>query len=248
MRERREGLFSDFLVLVAEKELRVLQATVQNLSQEREELRASRDVQLQKLTETRLELEDASRNATVDKEAQKRREQEVVAIDKQLKEAEKKLAVCEKDLDKAKEAEGATAAKLRETQTRLDELLEREARATQFKSKKERDQHLKAQSKQLDIVISSQKEQLNAVEKEIADLRNQVNALNAQREKAQKDFDKHRKTVQTATQRLGEARIKRDESANKRKELWREEEKIRTTVCEEEFGWRFVTIFVCLFV
>ncbi len=222
----RHGGTSDEL-RQAEKAVKALQATVNAQSADRDEVRETRSQLLQHVAQLRLELEDALSRVTSDQSAQTARERELGELESKIGAAEKKLAATEKKLAKAKEEEDSAVQQLREKQTRQDELLQREARGTQFKSAKERDAWLVKQVKALDDVMGKQKEQLAAVDKEVGQASERTKQIAQQMEKAKQDFEKRCKVVRTATDAFGKARDMRDDAANRRKEVWRKEEELR---------------------
>ena len=211
----------------AEKAVKALHASAHVLEGEGEEVREARSQLLQHAAQLRLELEDALSRVTSDQSSQAAREEELRELERRIAAAEQRLAAADERLARAREAEETTVAQLRETQTRLDELLQREARGAQFKSKKERDAWLKGQAKALDAVLSKQKEQLAAADGEVRDGTQRVAQIGQQLHKAKQDFEKRRKVVQAATEAFGKARGARDDAANRRRELWRRDEELR---------------------
>jgi structural maintenance of chromosome 3 (chondroitin sulfate proteoglycan 6) len=218
----------------AEKSVKALQARVHTLTQDRDEVRDSRASLLQQVAQIRLELEDARSRVSEDKSDQDNRAKQLKECEKKLSDAEKKLTVLEKKVSECKKVEEQSIQELRVSQTRLDELLQREARAAQFESKKKRDEWLKKQIKSMSVVVAEHNQQLGNVEAEVKKSTQSLTQITKKVGVAQKEFDKHRKIVEQASEAFSQARSLRDTDANKRKELWRKDEDIRVAKVESE--------------
>lgn len=137
--------------------MKLLGLKSQTLASERDQLREARPALLQRAAQLRLELEDAEARVASDSSAASGREKELREVESKIAAAEKSLAALDAKLAKARRLlsaarvfsltccccckkavaqEESGAASLRQMQTRLDELLQREARGAQFKSKK----------------------------------------------------------------------------------------------------------------
>lgn len=223
----RDGSGASQVSEEARQAFKTAQYRMQQLTAERDVTREERSAVFQVVAQLRLEVEDATARLSVDENSQGAREKDLAAVEKKVTECNKKLATLEKKLAAAKDEEAALTAELRTQQVRLDELMQREARAAQFKSKKERDAWLKEQAQALMVNVEAQRGRVDAAQKEADDQRAAMAAASKQSETARGAFEKHRKVVQQATEKLVQAQQQRDTASNVRKELWRQEEELR---------------------
>ena len=98
----------------------------------------------------------------------------------------------------ARAAEDEINDALRVASTRLNELVQREARAAQFAGRRERDAWLREQAGTVETLRAQQQKQRDLVEAEVAAATQKAQELASALATAQKDFDKRKKALQTA--------------------------------------------------
>ncbi|TIB79692.1 hypothetical protein E3Q22_02348 [Wallemia mellicola] len=194
--------------------------------------------ELAELYKTRTQLELAIEDARDAGEGSTSRRDALTA---ELRELEQNIRTFESELEELtanweekvqKESELKRA--LDDTTVRLTALYAKQARASQFSSKEERDEYLKAEVKSLEGTIATRQQEVNnytteqeAIYERIADYEKRIESINSQKDQRDEEVD-------SAKNELVNSKRQRVELLDNRKELWREESKIEQTLAWEK--------------
>jgi len=159
-------------------------------------------------------------------------EQRLEELNKDIENVENELKEIDPLFLRSEELEKDLRNRLEENQTKLQNLFAKQNRIDRYKTKDERDKKLKSEIKELEKEIESRKEQITALENSIneleAELEKGINAL-GNKEKDIKEQIDFREELNGTYNIL---KVKRDETANKRKELWKNESDIETNLIQ----------------
>ncbi len=112
----------------------------------------------------------------------------------------------------------------------------RQGRAAQFKTAKERDEWISKERKSLASAISTRKKQIDRINEEINRLEEAISSEQDILHNKTKMLEDHRKTQESCNADLADLTDKRDKAANQRKELWRTEAEANATLLQLKEG------------
>lgn len=206
-----------------ERELKDAEIEMRRLNKEKSVIEEERKELLKQKAKLELELEEAESRAGTDQENQERLAKEAERLRKEIRTTTKKLDDLTPRYMAAVEAERDVNERIIDCERRVNDLYSKQGRSSRFTNKKERDAWIKKEIKLVDRTIEVQKQQIEALQDEI----NQIGAMREDEAKkvtqTQAKLEEIRKLIERNNQALSELKNRRDESSNRRKELWRED-------------------------
>lgn len=210
----------------AEKKLKAVGA---ELSLLQAECRTAADEQ-KKLLESVARGEMATQQADDDRKARaaaaRATKEELKALGAQVAEAQAEVQRRAPDVE-AKVAEAARQLERRDAaDAEMQQLDSKQARATQFKSRQERDKHLNKEAAELRTKIKKKEQQAATLQKDLeqAQARQDQSATSAS--EGRKRLEAERAKAEQARTMCTALRQERDAATDKRKELWRKEQQL----------------------
>lgn len=127
-------------------------------------------------------------------------------------------------------------ARILDNERRVQELISKQGRAAQFSSVKERDAWIVEELKSLEATVKAKQKQTDALKAEIADqaerTKEERKALDSRAENA----ERHKQERDTMNEDFNTLKAKRNQTSDRRKELWRQESEMETEITQHKEG------------
>ncbi|KAK4057964.1 Structural maintenance of chromosomes protein 3 [Microbotryomycetes sp. JL221] len=154
-------------------------------------------------------------------------------LEKDLKKLETEITTKEASLmdvtpsweDKSEELRKSKQS-LEHAETRLQVLYGKQGRKNQFKTQKERDQHLNRAIKERDDLIKDRKQTAKALEVNLTDAQSELQEVQTKVAQLREDHNGRKGQLEEAQTKLDQLREQQSERTEKRKSLWKESSKL----------------------
>jgi structural maintenance of chromosome 3 (chondroitin sulfate proteoglycan 6) len=177
-----------------------------------------------------LEVKNMTDGQSAAQKAKHTHDAELQRVRTTLKQRETELGQIMPKYNKLKQAEEATKAKLDEAQTARQRLYAKQGRSAAYKTKKDRDTWLDGQINDTYQHLSTMKAVRVQTAEEVKEVEIEVKDLEPEIQKLQDQIDGHRTSLEEINQQILKEKEDRDNLMDQRKELWREEAKLDSTV------------------
>lgn len=119
---------------------------------------------------------------------------------------------------------------LEETKARVSALYSKQGRSAQFRNQQDRDEYLRSKIGSLDQFLRSQQMRMDETGRERASIIEQRNATLRKIQETEESLESRKDTVQQLANEYAAKRDRRDELSEIRKDLWKEEESLRSSL------------------
>jgi len=177
-----------------------------------------------------LDIKDAQSSTQDHSQREQQIDRELAKIGKEIKERQAALEKARKAYDVAMNAETATKEKYDEMDRKAKELYSKQGRIAKFKTKKERDSHLKQEIEKLSTSITHRRKQTSTLESDIVALEASMKQLEMQISSRTRRHDELMESVKEHTGAYQEAKKTRDDMADVRKAQWKEQKELEEKV------------------
>ena len=177
-----------------------------------------------------LEVKNMTDGQSAAQKAKHTHDAELQRIRTTLKQRETELSQIMPKYNKLKQAEEATKAQLDEAQTARQRLYAKQGRSAAYKTKKDRDNWLDGQINDTYQHLSTMKAVRVQTAEEVKEVEVEVKDLEPEIQKLQNQIDGHDASLEEINQQILKEKEDRDNLMDQRKELWREEAKLDSTV------------------
>lgn len=201
-------------------------AFLQNEKSQLEE--EKRDVQKEK-AKIELEVQNLTAGQSAAQNAKAKHDQELQQVQRQIKEKESELNKILPQFTKAKDKEATARAQVQEAKATQKRLFDKQARSTQYKSKRERDDSLRKVVDEISILLASRKATLMQTDEEITELEGEVQELNKSIRQGKEQLDNSEDISQTTATDAEAAKEAYDQLQDRKKEIWREQNRLQSS-------------------
>ncbi|ORZ05306.1 RecF/RecN/SMC [Lobosporangium transversale] len=228
--QRRDFQEKEALIIALEQEIGMQKQHIELLQAEKRQLDYELESQIKAKAQIELEIKDHEDNAEMGTNTRKRNQEElrVVELDIQAKELE--LSQVTPEFQARMEEERQLREELQQVDLQRQALYSKKGRAGQFTSKAQRDEWIRTEMEEIQQSHSQLTSQAALLEKDLSELRsrqtNATESIQAVREQEAVRRNESEKLVQE----LGALKTERDQLTDKRKDLWREDAKMESTL------------------
>jgi structural maintenance of chromosome 3 (chondroitin sulfate proteoglycan 6) len=177
-----------------------------------------------------LEAQALTAGQTAAQNAKAKHDQELHQVQRLIKEREKELENLMPTFSDTRDKETGVRSQLEEAVAIRKRLFDKQARSGLYKSKQERDEHLKGQINEINTQIASRKAGLKQTDKEIGDLGAHITSLVEGVQEARDQLESRDDNIHQLASDSEKAREVHDQLQDRRKELWREEQQIQSFI------------------
>ncbi|EJD54937.1 RecF/RecN/SMC protein [Auricularia subglabra TFB-10046 SS5] len=209
-----------------EKETREGRQRLTVLAAERTSLRLELDDLTKARTELRCTLADLETSAASSSAQRSALQDELKAIEKKVKQAERELLNLEPKWARVREREEQLRGQVETATARRDALNARKGRASQFKSARDRDAYLQGEIKSIEAFIGAQENHSVTLETQAANLLAKAEQEDKKAEDALRRIEDRNKRMGEIHKEMGDVREQIATLSEERKELWREETRL----------------------
>ncbi|KIZ01960.1 Structural maintenance of chromosomes protein 3, partial [Monoraphidium neglectum] len=193
----------------------------------RRALAKERDAALKQRAKLELDEKEAAGKLAADTESSTAAKAELARLYKQIADAERQCVAAATALEEKRKREKEVHDELSSSQGRLQALMSKQGRSSQFASQGERDAFLKGEAKKLQDAAAKQESARAALQQQVEEL-NAVLMAGAQaagdKEQVARDAAG---ALEAVSRQLAELKKARDEAANQRKEAWRAADELK---------------------
>ena len=161
-------------------------------------------------------------------------EAELETINAQISEKEEQLEALLPEWDVHRATEAEERMRLDEVQAHLDMLYEKQGRLSRFRTRQERDQFLTGELQSLRAFRERQSSALESAKRELENTRDVLAKLSERSEGVQNCLEERREWVKALTEDLAGVKEKHFEPIERRKDLWREDAGLTSTIGHAE--------------
>lgn len=161
-------------------------------------------------------------------------EAELAEVNEQIEAKEEELEQLSPVWDDHRARESAERQRLDEAKAHLNALQEKQARVGRFRTRAERDKYLREEIASLQAFQNSQAADLEKAEQEIVSSREKIQELQTRSIGVQQRLEDRREKTKEIVDELASVKEKHAELVERRKELWREDARLTSTVGNAE--------------
>ncbi|KAL5530813.1 SMC3 [Sanghuangporus sanghuang] len=161
-------------------------------------------------------------------------EAELEEVNRKIAEKERALLALNPRWDEHRAREAEERLRLDEARAHLEMLYEKQGRLSRFRTRAERDQFLSSELASLRAYKDKQEVNLRAAERDLQASRESLSALQKKSKDVQERLEDRRGKGKELTEELSKVKEKHAELLEKRKELWREDARLTSTVGHAE--------------
>ena len=184
-------------------------------------------------TKLDLEVKELEEAVQTGKETLEGNKKELARLNKEIAKAEKDLSDNVRPAyDDAKASMARMTHEREEARKRMEGLYAKQGRGKQFRSKKERDEHLRAQIGELNASKQEKQEMLEEKRSKLSGLRKSLTSEEKEAASKKKELQEKGKLLEDLKRNVDEKKRERNEMADSRKEQWRAINEVADKVSE----------------
>ncbi|KAI9338092.1 chromosome segregation protein sudA [Zopfochytrium polystomum] len=225
-------------ILEVEKELRSTEQRLLALKRERDEINEDKDDYIKALAALEMVVKDLEDQRVQTSENRGKLEGDLADLDRLIGGKEAELAALMPEYNAAAEEERGLLERKSSLQNERSNLLDKQGRGRQFRTRAERDTFLNNEISSLEENITANQGQITALETEVANCQRQLEAARTATETIGRNLEQLKERQDTNSGEIETSRLQRSRLDERRKELWREEQKFSASVetAKEEFA------------
>ncbi|KAL9982920.1 hypothetical protein ACROYT_G005035 [Oculina patagonica] len=227
-----------------QKEIKDASDKVQSLSQnlrevmdrmtaaksERQQLDEECQDHIKQRTKLELDIKDLERNVREDSTLKIQNREQLVRLEETIQSKEEELSELLPTYNHLKTEENECSSRMKVCETRRTELYAKQGRKNQFTTAEARDRWITEEKSSLSESIANKESQIMGIRAEVEKLRTAVQELTAEIQERTDNVEKRRQDIEKANKKHAEFKKRRDNTTNRRKELWREEATIEQSM------------------
>lgn len=229
--ERRE-LFEERerQIVQLEADLNHLRESLEALTVEKSQIEVERRDNIKSKAQVECVLKDSEDTQGKDQKTRSKLEKELAQLkaDTQIKENELKVVRPQAEA-KATEAHACTE-RLTQLKNTVESLYAKQGRASQFRTQKERDAHLKSEISKLRAVLRSAEEMIESLSNDLGATKQSLDEVQVRGREIRSKLDQRKHRLQQLTLELGKDQDEHSDLSEKRKALWKDDTKVSNSM------------------
>ncbi|KAI7823212.1 chromosome segregation protein sudA [Gamsiella multidivaricata] len=197
---------------------------------EKRQLDHELEIQAKTKAQTELRIKDHEDNAEMTSESKQRNQEELKAVEDEIQSKESELSQVLPEFQACEAEERQLREELERVEMQRETLYSKQGRAGQFQSKAHRDEWIRNEMNDIQQSFNRQTAQATLTENELQTQRSQLAQIK-EKIKAVREQEAARKTeIEGCLQELTTVKAERDKLTDQRKDLWREDAKMDSTL------------------
>ena len=213
-----------------EKQLDELRQRIKFLDVDKRQYEDERKTAAREKAKIELDVKTLQDGQSAAQQAKDRHATELQQVQQQLEQRQAQLAQVTPQYLARKQEESAVNTQLEEADSQRQRLYAKQGRQAQFKTKRERDDWLQDQIQQVNMALATRKAVTMEATEEIGELESHIGSSETEIEELRGRIDNRGDESQNLAAAVQTAIDERDRLQDRRKELRREEEKLRTVI------------------
>lgn len=207
-----------------------LQQEAQLLQDEKVQLEEERRETARERAKVELDVQSITDGQNAAQQARTQYEADLRDVQKAIQERETELANLIPEFNTKREQEQAIYQQVRETESTRQRLYAKQGRQAQYKSKKDRDQFLRKEINDVNVLLATRKAVAMQTTEEIAELEAEIKLLETDTSEMRDRIDNRGDEQQNISSEVQKAKEEQVRLIDQRKELWREEAKLDSVI------------------
>jgi len=209
-----------------ESQLAAAKQKLEALAQDKLQLEHERRESIKARTQVECILKDSEDLKERDENKKAKWQHEANRLKTEISSKTQQLAIMQPKLEAQETEYNQVAERLGELETIINSLYEKQGRSHQFRTQKERDQHIRAELKKLNELVRSRQESLEQVLSDEQSLKENLSAIESRESEVREKIDDRKKWMQEKTVELAKIKTEHHQLTEKRKSLWKEDARV----------------------
>ncbi|POW01738.1 hypothetical protein PSHT_12401 [Puccinia striiformis] len=209
-----------------ESQLAAAKQKLESLAQDKLQLEHERREAIKCKTQVECKLKDSEGLREKDQSKKAQWEEEARRLKREIDSKTRQLTIIQPKHEAQEKEYNQIAERLSELETIINSLYEKQGRSHQFRTQKERDQHLRAELKKLNELVRSREESLQQVQSDEQGLKDNLSVAESRESELRKNIDDRKQWVQEKTVELSKIKAEHHQLTEKRKSLWKEDTRV----------------------
>jgi len=209
-----------------ESQLAAAKQKLEALAQDKLQLEHERRESIKARTQVECILKDSEDLKERDENKKAKWQHEANRLKTEISSKTQQLAIMQPKLEAQETEYNQVAERLGELETIINSLYEKQGRSHQFRTQKERDQHIRAELKKLNELVRSRQESLEQVLSDEQKLKENLSAIESRESEVREKIDDRKKWMQEKTVELAKIKTEHHQLTEKRKSLWKEDARV----------------------
>ncbi|XP_024525303.1 structural maintenance of chromosomes protein 3-like [Selaginella moellendorffii] len=218
-----------------EKELKTLAKGQQGLLKEKESAEKQKTEAMKALAKFELDVRDVEDRIKSEARTKEEVTKELQSLEKEIKKTENEFEQVKPVYDRQVAEEDEITKGIIEREKRLSVLYQKQGRATQFGSKRERDKWLQKEASDLEKVVETTSAQIVKLEEEIRHMNEELEAHTKSIQDRSRELADEEALVAKCMDDIAALKVQRDEHQETRKKLWKTESILSNEVDKLKF-------------
>ncbi|CAB5184505.1 uncharacterized protein OCT59_029661 [Rhizophagus irregularis] len=237
---QQNKLFKDDAERITKIELEIaeLQGKIDLLNVEKRELDEDVQEQIKAHAQIELALKDMEDTDKQNRETKKRRENELRAIETDIRKKEAELEQIIPSYISEVNQEAQLKEELEDAELKRQALYAKQGRSSQFRDRGERDAWLGKEIQEIDRTVMAQQQQANDLESQINNLTQSIERVSGEIQNTRNKLEQRKVNLEEMNNQYNELKAQRDKLTDQRKELWREDAQLDTKLINAREQWK----------
>jgi structural maintenance of chromosome 3 (chondroitin sulfate proteoglycan 6) len=211
-------------------EINELNTQLKVLAEEKGQLEDERRDTAKLKAKAELDVRDMVDNQNAAQQARTQHEADLREVQELIKQRESELATLLPEYNQKREQERTLRQQIQDAEATRSRLYAKQGRQTQFRTKKERDDWLRKEIKDVNVALATRKAVAMQTTEEVAELKEQIGELEASITEMRSRLENRGDEQQNISSDVTQLKEEHDGLVDQRKELWREEAKLDSVI------------------
>ncbi|KAI8456728.1 RecF/RecN/SMC [Phakopsora pachyrhizi] len=181
-------------------------------------------------TQTECLLRDSEDSRGKDENRRSKLEAELATLQREIKSTEKDLELLRPKHEAKEKEHELIRNRLTELEAIVTSLYEKQVRSNQFRTQKERDQHLRAELERLRELVSSRGETLKRLISDEHEIKENLDSLVKSSDEIRQNLDHHKDWIHSTSAELMKLKAENHDLSERRKLLWKDDTRVSQLV------------------
>jgi structural maintenance of chromosome 3 (chondroitin sulfate proteoglycan 6) len=209
-----------------ESQLTAAKQKLESLNQDKLQLEQERRESIKARTQVECMLKDSEDLKEKNGSKKAKWEKEANRLKREIDSKTQQLAILQPKYETQEKEYNQVAERLSELETIITSLYEKQGRSHQFRTQKERDQHIRAELKKLKELARSGEGSLKQVISDEQSIKDNLAEIESQASEVQTKIDDRKQWLQEKTTELSKIKAEHHQLTERRKALWKEDARI----------------------
>ncbi|KAF9173849.1 Structural maintenance of chromosomes protein 3 [Mortierella sp. AD011] len=228
--QQKDFLEKEGRLIALEQEINGFRQHTELLLAEKRQLEHELDSQIKAKAQIELRIKDHEDNAEMTTEIKRRNQEELTALENEIKAKELELSQVIPEFQALETEERQLSEALEQADLQRQTLYSKQGRSGQFKSKAHRDEWIRQEMHEIQQSYNTQTSQAALIETDLSGQRSQLSQITEKIQAMREQESKRKADSEDLFRELTSLKAERDRLTDQRKDLWREDAKMDSTL------------------